>query len=220
MLPRNATPEAKSQKKRRKNLQKKKGNCNILFSTFLAQNAIQAEEEDKSAGAQDYKICNLRRGHNRKYKSFRFITSTPNAPSCHRAEIIKGLPATWSGCCQARADDRTLWFGTSWLQDLAWGASPQCRLWVVAGLESLPESLNWLLRLANGKCGAASVILFGQFPPTWTGYSAAVKHFGASVFTFQMVFLLFSFFSYQIRYASFGFSFPLHLLSQPRATER
>lgn len=86
---RHPRPSPKKQsKKERKNLRKKKENCNILFSTFLAQNAAEEGEGDKSAGAQDYKICNLRRGHNRKYKSFRFITSTSKrTPRCHRSRV-------------------------------------------------------------------------------------------------------------------------------------
>jgi len=96
---------------RNESAKKEKKLQNFIFDSF------SQKKKEKSAGAQDYKICNL--WHNRKYKSFRFIT-TSNArtstkrSSCHRTEIIMTLPASselsWSGCCQARAANQP--FGT------------------------------------------------------------------------------------------------------------
>lgn len=71
MLPRNATP--KTLKKKELEKRKKIAKFSLRHFFVFAQNPPEAQA-DKSAGAQDYKICNLRQGHNRKYKSFRFIT--------------------------------------------------------------------------------------------------------------------------------------------------
>lgn len=155
--------------KKRKELEKKKENCKILFATFFCsfcfcpKSSRGSGRTDKSAGAEDYKICNLRRGHNRKYKSFRFITRL--------VEIIKRLPATWSGCCQARVEDANplarAGSGSSRSGDWGWdwGASPQPRRLsvVVVAVVGSQGQLGLL-----GKCGAASVILFGQFSPLCT----------------------------------------------------
>lgn len=127
-------PSPKKQRRRKKELTKKERKLQYSLPKCEEEGG---EEGDKSAGAQDYKICNLRRGHNRKYKSFRFITSTPSAHLESRADH-KGTSGHLERLLPGTSRTTSEPFGTSWLQDLARGASPQCRLCVVAGLESLP----------------------------------------------------------------------------------
>lgn len=73
------SPKKQKPKERKKELTKKERKLQYSLFDIFSPNCEEEGEGDKSAGAQDYKIRNLRRGHNRKYKSFRFITSTPNA---------------------------------------------------------------------------------------------------------------------------------------------
>lgn len=145
MLPRNSTPEAESQKtkikERKKELTKKERKLQYTLFDIFSPKCEEEGEGDKSAGAQDYKICNLRRGHNRKYKSFRFITSTPNAHLVVTEAESRGDHKGTSGHLERLlpgTSRRANPLARAGCRIFAWGASPQCRLCEVAGLESLP----------------------------------------------------------------------------------
>lgn len=135
------SPKKQKKKKERKNLRKKKENCNILFSTFLAQNAKKKEKETSQLARKITRYAIYDEATIGNINPFVLLQAHRNAHLVVTEAESRGDHKGTSGHLERLlpgTSRRANPLARAGCRIFAWGASPQCRLSEVAGLESLP----------------------------------------------------------------------------------